>query len=365
MMKVFCLRSVLINSFILLCTVFTSCKKESAIINDTGSVFNFITTNVDSGIDIGDIYTSENFVAFTDVCYYNNLWYSVFRIGTQHAGGENGQIKVLTSTDGVEWKVMSNVAITDFDLRDPKLTIDSANNILYLSFFGRNVSKHGKIDMENYISQLNTTTNNWEDFNRVQYSSFNGSQYVFWRYTYHNGKMYCIAYQSPVGIDSIKNLCLYVSNNNFLSYKLLVNLNLTGSSSETTLRFTPNDSMYIIARTETIGTPIGISLPTYTNTSWINNPLSTILASPNFLFYKNKLLITGRDSKKHTFKFFSYDLASKKVQKVYTFPSGYETGYGGMCFNPKNQNELWVTYYSITNNASAIKLARIDLIKFL
>ena len=146
----------LIIAFVISSSLITisSCKKESAIINNTGSVFNFITTNVDSGIDIGDIYTSENFVAFTDVCYYNNLWYSVFRIGTQHAGGENGQIKVLTSTDGVEWKVMSNVAITDFDLRDPKLTIDSANNILYLSFFGRNVSKHGKIDMENYITEF-------------------------------------------------------------------------------------------------------------------------------------------------------------------------------------------------------------------
>jgi hypothetical protein len=350
---------------IILIVFITSCKKESALINDTGSVFNFITTDIDSGINVGDIYSSKNFAAFTDVCYYNNLWYSVFRVGTEHAGGEDGQIKIITSSDGIEWKVMNNISVGGFDLRDPKLTIDSVQNILHLSFFGRNVSKRGNINIENYITQLNVNTNSWGTINKIEYNTINNKQYVFWRYTYHNAKMYCIAYQYPVGIDSVKNLRLFISDNNFSNYKFLANLNLAGSSSETTLRFASNDSMYIIARTETISTPIGISLPNFVNTSWINHPLSTILASPNFLFYKNKLLITGRNSQDHTFKFFAYDLSSKTVQKVYTFPSGYETGYGGMSFNPKNQDELWVTYYSITNSASTIKLARIDLTKFL
>jgi hypothetical protein len=345
---------------------FSTCKKESTIINDTGTIFNFASVKADSGIDIGDIYQTKNFAAFTDIAYYNGLWYSVFRIGTSHANGENGQIKVLTSADGTVWKVMSNIGVHNIDLRDPKLTVDSAKNNLYLSFFGRNALKHGRVDIQNYITQLDKATNSWTPIRQIQYNHVNGNQFIFWRYTYQKGKMYCIAYRSPVGVDSIKNLCLFISSNDFLSYKSVGGLlNLTGSSSETTLRFAENDSMYLIARTETINSPIGVSLPPYEHVAWINNPLGTILASPDFLFYKNKLLITGRDSQKRSFKFFCYNTTSKKVEKVYTFPSGYETGYGGMSFNPNRPDELWVTYYSTDDNSTSIKLAKINLTQFL
>jgi hypothetical protein len=352
-------------SILLFCLfLFSACKKESALINDTGTIFNFATVRADSGIDIGDIYTTQNFAAFTDVAYFNGLWYTVFRIGTSHDGGEDGQIKVLTSTNGFSWKVMTNISVHSFDLRDPKLTIDSLRNNLYLSFFGRNVLKHG-VDIENYIAQLDNATNTWQPVKQIQYDKVNGSQFIFWRYTYHKGKMYCIAYRTPIGIDSVNNLCLFVSNNNFLSYEFLYRLNLAGTSSETTLRFTESDSMYLIARTERISSPVGISLPDYKNTNWINNPFSSELASPDFLLYKNKLLITARDSKTHTFKFFCYNPTQKIVEKVYTFPSGYETGYGGMSFNPLNPDELWVTYYSATDDSTSIKLAKISLSKFL
>jgi hypothetical protein len=341
-----------------------SCKKETVLINDTGEVFSFTAVKIDSGIVIGDIYTSPNFAAFTDIANYKGLWYAAFRIGTQHAGGENGQIKVLTSIDGLEWKVMSNIAINKRDLRDPKLTIDSVDNKLYLSFYGIN-AKHGIADSKNYITSLDDIINTWQPVQQIQFNSSTGDNYIFWRYTYHKGKMYCIAYHVPLGLDSVNNLSLFVSDNDFLSYKLISHLNLTGTSSETTLRFTEKDSMYIVARTETINSPVGTSLPDYKNTVWTNNPLSSILASPNFLFYKNKLLITARDSKEKTFKFFCYDPVLRTVQKVYTFPSGSETGYGGMSFNPHNSNELWITYYSIAGNTSSIKLAKIDLLKFL
>jgi hypothetical protein len=344
--------------------ILSACKKESAIINDAGTIFNFASVKADSGINIGDIYESNNFAAFTDIAHFNGLWYTVFRVGTSHSGGEDGQIKILTSKDGLTWKVMGNIAVHSFDLRDPKLTIDSLNNNLYLSFFGRNVLKHG-VDRQNYITELDKTSNTWQPVKQIQYNKVNGNQFIFWRYTYHKGKMYCIAYCNPLGVDSVNNLYLFVSDNNFFSYKFLYRLNLAGTSSETTLRFTGNDSMYLIARTETINTPIGISIPDYRNISWIKNPFFSVLASPDFLFYKNKMLITARDSRENTFKFFCYDINSNKVQKVYTFPSGYETGYGGMSFNPLNLDELWVSYYSVTNNSTSIKLAKINLLSFL
>lgn len=357
-MKPFCFIGFL---FILM----QSCKKESALINDTGVVYNYTSIKLDSGIQIGEIYHTSNFAAFTDIAYYNGLWYTVFRIGTAHAEGENGQIKVLSSTDGLIWKVINNIAISKIDLRDPKLTIDSVNNNLYVSFFGRNVLKNGNVDIQNYIVEFNKITNNFNSITQVQYNKINGNQFVFWRYTYHEGKMYCAAYRIPLSKNSSDNVYLFISDNTFYAYKPLEELVLGGIASETTVRFSEDGDIYLVARTETIDSPIGISLPDYNITNWTFNRLLSVLASPDFLFYKNKLLITGRDSKDRKFKFFSYNLNSQTVEKVYTFPSGHETGYAGMSFNPNNNDELWISYYTIDDNSSSINLAKINLTKFL
>lgn len=49
------------------------------------------------------------------------------------------------------------------------------------------------------------------------------------------------------------------------------------------------------------------------------------------------------------------------------FPGGYEAGCGGMVYNPKNKNDLWISYYSIENGGSGsnIYLAKMDLEKVL
>src|SRR6266545_1120396 len=81
------------------------CKKEVTLQNDTGAVFQYVTAQFAPGVEIGEIYSTKNFAAFTDLAYYDSSWYAVFRMGTAHNWGPNGQIKVLTSTDGHTWKV--------------------------------------------------------------------------------------------------------------------------------------------------------------------------------------------------------------------------------------------------------------------
>lgn len=353
--------------FILL---YTACKKDSALVRDVGTIFYYSTAQLDSAVEIGEIYHTQNFAAFTDLTFFNGSWYSVFRVGTAHTSGENGEIKILNSPDGLVWKVMDIISINKYDLRDPKLTIDSMNNNLYLSFFGIEPKKYGQILILNYLIQFNKASNSWGSIEEIQYDHVNNQQFVLWRLCYHKGNMYCAGYCVPLITDRIdknnNNVCLFISDNSFSKYKSLGRLDLNGVASETTIRFNTNDSMYLLTRTETINSPLGISTPSsYKDRQWLKNPLFTVLASPNFLFYKNKLLITGRDSKERTFKFFAYNLETGTVEKTYTFPSGHETGYSGMSYNPLNKDEIWITYYSVENNASNIMLAKIDLLKFL
>jgi hypothetical protein len=143
-------------------------------------------------------------------------------------------------------------------------------------------------------------------------------------------------------------------------------LKLGNAPNEATIRFDANENMYLLIRRETAPVALGFSTPAdYTKVKWIEGSLSMRLSSPNFLFYSNKLLICGRDPSDLQFKFFSYNLTTNKIEKKFTFPSGGETGYGGMSFNPANKDELWISYYIIGDEISYIKLIRIDLKTFL
>jgi hypothetical protein len=124
--------------------------------------------------------------------------------------------------------------------------------------------------------------------------------------------------------------------------------------------------MYFLIRREAADVALGISTSAdYTKVKWLEDPLSIRLSSPNFLFYNNKLLICGRDQDDSQFKFFSYNPITNKVEKKFTFPSGDDTGYGGMSFNPDNKDELLISYYVINGERSYIKLIRINLNTFL
>ena len=191
--------------------------------------------------------------------------------------------------------------------------------------------------------------------------------FAFWRYTYHNAKIYSAAFRVPLlGGYVNDNICLFNNETNFESYGSMGKLKLGSSPNEATIRFDEKDNMYFLIRCEVAHVALGFSAPSdYTKVTWLDDPLSMKLSSPNFLFYNNKLLICGRDQDDLKFKFLSYNLATNKVEKRFTFPSGVETGYAGMSFDPINKDKLFISYYVINGETSSIKLIQMDLKTFL
>ena len=335
------------------------CKKET-IDSDLGVSFTYEPKEIRDGVRVGEIYKTGNFAAFTDLAYFNQSWFAVFRVGTEHVGGINGQIKILRSDDAMAtWKIEKIIEIDSLDLRDPKLAVDSLNKSLYINFFGSNNNT-----VENFLISYNDRS--WGTPYEITYDD-QKDKFVFWRLTYRGGKMYCAAYRTPIfGGYSVDNIGLFEGEQNFRHYKTLGRVELGGSANEATVRFDDNNKMYFLIRAERTNVALGFaSAPNYNKVKWLNTASLVRLASPNFLIYKGKLIITGRDVEEKTFKLFYYDPITSKVIRKFTFPSGYETGYGGMSFNPANKNELLITYYSITSSKSYIELARIDLEKFL
>ncbi|WP_217602695.1 hypothetical protein [Chitinophaga sp. GbtcB8] len=330
------------------------------IVNDIDSTFKYEPKQLTKGILLGEIYSTENFAAFTDIAYYNNNWYVVFRAGTAHADNQPGKIKILKSKDATTWKVEKIIATKNIDLRDPKLTIDTFHNDLYLNYFGRNI-KDGGVRV-NYLVQYNKRTAWNVQPASIDLDGVGQDRFVLWRFTYSRNKMYCAGYRVPLSNSTTNGIGLFESERTFKRFKSVGSVDLGGTPSEATIRFDAEHKMYFIIRTEDTNSPIGISTPPeYVKLKWIPDPLIMRLSSPNFLIYKNKLLITGRDGTTGIFKFLVFDLTTMKVQKIYTFPSGKETGYAGMSFNPDNADEMLISYYSIRDKESVIYLAKVDL----
>jgi hypothetical protein len=346
---------------------FYGCTKE-VIKNDEGSVFTYQPTEITPGIQLGEVYSTNNFSAFTDIVHYENAWYIVFRVGTAHLGGLNGQIKILKSEYGINWTVEKIITNDSLDLRDPKFILDTVNDELYINFFGtKNLPVNlDKYSVKNFIVTYNST-NGYSDPQEITDDKTGTENYAFWRYTYNKGKFYSAAYHIPIlGGYATNDICLFNNNNDYKSYIAKGTLKLGSSPNEATIRFDANDNMYFLIRREVAHVALGFSTPSdYTKVTWLEDPLKIPLSSPNFLFYNGKLLICGRDQEDLSFKFFSYNLSTNKIEKKFKFPSGYETGYGGMSFNPANKDELWISYYSITSKKSYIYLAKMDLKTFL
>ncbi len=344
------------------------CTKE-VIVNDLGDSFKYGPEEIAPGVMLGDVYATKNFASFTDIAHYNKSWYVIFRAGTKHIGGLNGEIKIVKSDDAITWTVQHIIENDSLDLRDPKFVIDSANNNLYLNYTGVKYEAGGS-KMYGFMASYNSDIESWDSPQLITNDNTTGEQFVFWRLTYSKRKMYSASFRTPLlGGYAKDNICLFNNNNNndFKTYATIGKLNLGNSPNEATIRFDVNDNMYFLIRRETAHVALGFSTPVdYSNVKWIEDPLSTRLSSPNFLFYNNtKLLICGRDQNDLKFKFFSYNLTTNKIEKKFAFPSGDETGYGGMSFNPANKDELLISYYVIIGERSYIKLVRMNLKTFL
>lgn len=314
------------------------------------------------GVVLGSVYFTNKFNAFTDLSFFENKWVVVFREGSDHVGGAAGKIKILTSTGGVDWKVEKTLGVDSVDLRDPKIMIDSVNGSLYVTFFGIDLKAATRGAIRNYFVEY--LPENLEDpITEIEETWLNKANYRSWRWTFENSSNYCIAYRISGYTDTTTNLILLNSNHRFDNRRILKNLNFKGQPTEATIRFDAKKRMVMVIRSDEKGFHIGTSDAPYTNFVWEPNNDFTRLASPNFLFYKSILVLTGRDLRDNKFKLFTYDLATHKLTEKIVFKGGYEVGYGGMSYNPDIPSQLWISYYSIENGGSGsnIYLAKVNL----
>ena len=320
-------------------------------------------------LSVKKIWDAGKHNAFTDLIRWRDRWYCSFREAEAHVGGD-GQVRVLTSTDGDRWESLALIGETGIDLRDPKLSVTPDDRLMIVA--GGSVYRGGKILLgrqPRVMFSLDGAA--WSAPARVLEEGD-----WLWRVTWHQGKAYGIAYdagerQSAAARKAAEShqvaepgpadwkLKLVVSDDG-VNYRVLQYLDVPGHPNETTLRFTPEGELIALIRREggdTLGW-IGTSRPPYNQ--WSYAATSYRLGGPNFLilpqggppFWASTRVSPGGA------KTVLARMTRSELEPVLTLPSGGDTSYAGMVWH---DGVLWMSYYSSHERKSSIYLARIAL----
>jgi hypothetical protein len=332
------------NQKIIIPPVFNSALNDS--INSFISYSNTILKSADNSIETREIINSKHHLAFTDLIKYNGAWYVAFRFSDGHVATNFGHIIIAKSENLERWESEQIYTQNNYDLRDPKLFIK--DSVLCIHFHSATINPYAE-SRNDYIAKYDIENNRWGKAIKINKNTNEKSW--FWRLTEHNNKVYTIAYR---GGEPLK---LFISNNGTDFNEQFRFENIQGRASETTLRF-DKDTVYALIRREGEGALLGkSSVSDMTQWTFIDFPWVS-MGGPNFLIYKDKLLITGRINGQP--KLYSYSLNSNTLTQIGSLPGGFnETGYCGMFLE---EDILYLAYYTgIKDRGFSIKFSRVNL----
>jgi hypothetical protein len=312
-------------------------------------------------ISVKKIWDAGAHNAFTDLIRFNGKWFCTFRESEAHVGGD-GNIRVLTSTNGEQWESAALLSEAGVDLRDPKLSI-TPDNRLMLVLGGSVYTNKTLIERQPRVA-FSKDGRQWTAPQRVM-----AKDDWLWRVTWFSGRAYGIAYtvpfkkaaSDPAGDWTVK----FVESDDGVDYRIVKKLDVPGRPNEATVRFLENGDCVALARREGAGAGgdraawIGTSASPYQEWKW--QPAGPFVGGPNFIVLTNgAMLVSGRQMKPAPdgAKTFVGRMDRKSVTPQLILPSGGDCSYPGLVWH---QGVLWVSYYSSHEGKTSIYLAKVKL----
>ncbi len=285
--------------------------------------------------------------AFTDLVYWNESFYCAFREGEKHVG-DLGQLRIIVSADGEQWRSAALLSMDKYDLRDAALSITPDNRLMVLG--GAQQMYNGK--------RLTGTC--------VAFSSdglsFTSPQLVIplgqwlWRVTWHGNTAYGVSY-STANRHPISAL---LKTTDGVQYETVTDqlLDVGGWPTEARIRFAGDGTAYCLHRRdgEQNTAYFGMASAPYTDWSW--RDLGTRLGGPNFLQIPDGEWIGAarRYEGGTRTEVFRMDIDKGVMTPLLRLPSGGDTSYPGMVWK---DDTLWVSYYSSHEGKTSIDLTKI------
>ncbi|RYJ37857.1 Signal peptide containing protein [Flavobacterium anhuiense] len=298
----------------------------------------------------------ELYNAFTDLVFFENQFFLVYRESDKHAYGRDGIIKIFNSLDGKEWKFIKEFSVDGTDLRDPKFSVNGNRLSVYLH--GSVWLNGGVVEFKDFVSEWNKVGwNNLQpvllDNKKKETARIKGNEAWPWRVTWYKDVAYSFGYNTKGIFD------LYSSQDgmNFINKGGYFE-KIGAIPSEATIRVDKNGDFYSLVRRNE--GPSVLLKSTNKGEKWetIGEIPIVSIGGPNFVFFKNGLILSGRDNGKAILGYFNF--SDNLYTKLATLPSSGDCGYPGMVIK---DGYLWISYYSAHENkiSTAIYLSKIDL----
>ena len=284
--------------------------------------------------------------AFTDLIRFRERWFCTFREGERHAAGQDGRIRVITSSDGENWESAALLSTEGVDLRDPKLSLTPDGRLLLVA--GGSVYRDDAFQTRAPRVAFSPDGYEWTPPRRVL-----AEEHWLWRITWHKDTAYSV---SKMGDGkNTRRVILYSSPDGIEWNWITVFRNIPPWPNEATIRFLPGDEMMILLRRNATGW-IGTSQPPYRKWTW--HDTGHRLGGPNFIRLPDGRLWAGSRAYTQDPTTILARMTRNSFEPVLTLPSGGDTSYPGMVWH---QGLLWISYYSSHEGKSNIYLAKVRL----
>ena len=314
------------------------------------------------GVTVTKIWDKAEHNAFTDLIRFKGKFYCIFREGSDHAGGADGVLRILSSADGKEWEDIALLEKKGLDLRDAKLSVTPSGQIMVI------------IGATKYENRIIKGRYPHVSFSDISGETFSAPEKVnidpeivswgdwIWRVTWYKGTGYGIDYQ--IGPEERRGpTALYlVKTTDGRNFTKVSKMEVDGFPNEATIGFDKDGTMHVMIRRE-LGDKMGVMAKSAAPfNDWQYNKMYTRLGGPNFIFgKKQRIIATTRLTERLNEKdVWSTGLLignkSGSFKEILRLPSSGDNSYAGMVPHGKF---LWVSYYSSHEGKTSIYLAKI------
>ncbi len=138
-------------------------------------------------ISVERIWDRADHNAFTDLVQFRDHLYCVFREGSGHIPGRNGVIRVIRSTDGMNWQSVALLEEPHFDLRDPKIS-ETPDHRLMVTMGASKYHGADRIGIDSRVAFSDAEGNHFTPPQtvRLPMQILTGFDWL-WRVTWHDG----------------------------------------------------------------------------------------------------------------------------------------------------------------------------------
>ncbi len=295
-------------------------------------------------INVQKIWDKAPHNAFTDLVFYKDKWWCVFREGENHVSSD-GAIRIINSADAVSWESAALIKSPDEDLRDAKLVITPHGDFM-LSGAGA-LHKPNPYTHQSYV-WFSKDGINWSEKTAVADPNF-----WLWRITWHKKICYGIGYDCG-GKNHIR---LYKSYDGKKFDILVDNLKQDKLPNESSIIFNGDTALCFLRREE--GNRLfGISKPPYKKWIWKDNGMC--IGGPHMLQIPDGRIIAVvrlYDGKVRT-SVCQLNQDTGELKELLKLPSGVDTSYAGLVWH---KDLLYISYYSSHEGKPAIYFASVQI----